>query len=237
MADEVELPTEDDIGQLPRWAQVAFAARCARRVLPLLKHLWPQAPHELTSKVMLLTDVAERSAALTRPHFPAEAHTVSVETSNTDPLIAHLVADSALAAARSAVGRASEYTSREAGHAAATARQADERVAPLIAADFRTVLQAAQDGRWAHDTAVPPEVFGPLWPDGPPPGWPADPQDDEFKLVFRAVAEPGVSAETVRKHAVELFRALNEYSLEKYGRRLTKDRFRRLVLEHTGAVV
>ena len=30
-----KLPTEDEIARLPRWAIVAFAARCARRVLPL----------------------------------------------------------------------------------------------------------------------------------------------------------------------------------------------------------
>jgi hypothetical protein len=30
-----EIPTEEEIAKLPRWARVAFAARCARRALPL----------------------------------------------------------------------------------------------------------------------------------------------------------------------------------------------------------
>ncbi len=37
MSEKVNIPTEKEIGQLPRWAQVAFAARCARRVQPLFK--------------------------------------------------------------------------------------------------------------------------------------------------------------------------------------------------------
>jgi DNA-directed RNA polymerase specialized sigma24 family protein len=61
--------------------------------------------------------------------------------------------------------------------------------------------------------------------------------DDEFKLAILAVAEPGVSADTIRKHIVALFEVLNEYCLAKYGRRLTQDRFRRLLFEHTGVRV
>src|SRR5438552_7202283 len=34
------LPTEEEIAKLPRWARVAFAARSARRVLPLLPLTW-----------------------------------------------------------------------------------------------------------------------------------------------------------------------------------------------------
>lgn len=39
-----ELATKEEILQLPRWAQVAFAARCARRVEPLFLNNWPDAP-------------------------------------------------------------------------------------------------------------------------------------------------------------------------------------------------
>jgi len=31
----VDIPEEEDLKKLPRWAIVAFAARCARRVQPL----------------------------------------------------------------------------------------------------------------------------------------------------------------------------------------------------------
>ena len=46
MAERIEIPTEKEIKQLPRWAQVAFAARCARRVQPLFSMFWPDAPQE-----------------------------------------------------------------------------------------------------------------------------------------------------------------------------------------------
>src|SRR4051812_9654562 len=36
------LPTEEEIAKLPRWARVAFAARCARRVLPFAQVGWPE---------------------------------------------------------------------------------------------------------------------------------------------------------------------------------------------------
>ena len=29
-------------------------------------------------------------------------------------------------------------------------------------------------GGWDNDTPVPPVMFGPLWPDGTPRGWPED---------------------------------------------------------------
>ncbi len=35
MPDDVKVPSEEEIAQLPKWARVAFAARCAERVLPL----------------------------------------------------------------------------------------------------------------------------------------------------------------------------------------------------------
>ncbi|MEM1186096.1 MAG: hypothetical protein AAGI53_13985, partial [Planctomycetota bacterium] len=34
-------PTEEELRQLPRWAIVVFAARCAQRVRPLVERGWP----------------------------------------------------------------------------------------------------------------------------------------------------------------------------------------------------
>src|SRR5437868_5117560 len=48
---EPVLPTEEEIGELPRWAQIAFAARCARRVLPLFVRNWPDAPREYLTRL------------------------------------------------------------------------------------------------------------------------------------------------------------------------------------------
>jgi hypothetical protein len=104
--------------------------------------------------------------------------------------------------------------------------------------DFQTILRLSRDGRWTDDTPVPPEVFGPI-DMGEPATYQRDtgPTDEDFQIVLRAVAEPGVSAETVSKHIVRLYRALNEYCLEKYGQHLMRDEFRRLVYKHTGVGV
>jgi hypothetical protein len=41
MSQEITIPSEEEIKQLPRWAIVAYAARCARRVEPLFVFFWP----------------------------------------------------------------------------------------------------------------------------------------------------------------------------------------------------
>ena len=43
MPDEPQLLSPDDVGKLPRWAGVAFAARCAKRVEPIYQAVWPEA--------------------------------------------------------------------------------------------------------------------------------------------------------------------------------------------------
>ena len=61
---EQRVPSEEEIGQLPRWAQVAFAARCARRVQPLFKAAWPDAPAESCQALEDAITQAEHAAAI-----------------------------------------------------------------------------------------------------------------------------------------------------------------------------
>ena len=49
--DRTKPPRKNDIAILPRWARVAFAARCARRVQPLFMTGWPDAPKEHVESV------------------------------------------------------------------------------------------------------------------------------------------------------------------------------------------
>jgi len=55
----------EDIEALPRWAAVAFAARCARRVLPLLKRDW-DIPRNLVQIVRFELRHAETAAGLAK---------------------------------------------------------------------------------------------------------------------------------------------------------------------------
>jgi hypothetical protein len=41
-------------------------------------------------------------------------------------------------------------------------------------ADLETLKRLIRDKGWTDQTPVPPRVFGPLWPQGPPEGWPAE---------------------------------------------------------------
>ncbi len=61
--DEPRLPTREELQGLPRWARVAFAARCARRVQPLFKLLWPEAPRKHIAAVDRAITLAELLAA------------------------------------------------------------------------------------------------------------------------------------------------------------------------------
>ena len=57
------VPTHMEIRELPRWARVAFAARCARRVLPLVKHYRTDAPEHHLKALDRAVSIAEQTAA------------------------------------------------------------------------------------------------------------------------------------------------------------------------------
>ena len=68
MADESDsgLPSKEDIAELPRWAIVAFAARCVRRVQPLIR-----SSAVVVNRIAAAIDVTERAAAHARAHRSA----------------------------------------------------------------------------------------------------------------------------------------------------------------------
>ncbi|MBX3322800.1 MAG: hypothetical protein KF757_07395 [Phycisphaeraceae bacterium] len=134
-ADDPRIPTEEELATLPRWACVAFAARCARRVQPLYKHFWPDAPAkhvEALDKVITLaqasaadpasTSEAELRAVHAAAHAAAatySAHAHAADAAASDAAAAHAVAaySAADAAARAAVAA---YSAAVAVYAAAT---------------------------------------------------------------------------------------------------------------------
>src|SRR5688572_20696812 len=66
MADDVKLPTKEEIANLPRWARLAFAARCARRAFTLVN---PDSLTQLSAEWLNVRDAleaAERSAGRDR---------------------------------------------------------------------------------------------------------------------------------------------------------------------------
>lgn len=182
-----KLPSRKEIKQLSRWAKVAFAARCARRVEPLyLKH-WPRAPQEYVMAVERAVEVAEQAAsaadaaAADAAAAAADAaySAASAAVTNTSSASASSAADAAASAYSAAYSAASTSASAS---ASSSARSAGLRAIPVIRQDFERIREAGQQRNWTHATPVPPAVFGPLWPEGPLADWPELPKPTKLKL-------------------------------------------------------
>ncbi|HET6573981.1 MAG TPA: hypothetical protein VFG68_10295 [Fimbriiglobus sp.] len=222
------LPTEEEIATLPRWARVAFAARCARRVLPLLlfdHDHWPGFA-KFRSQIEAAVPVAEGSA---RDGMTREAAALMLAEINTaTPGVPTRYVDAFWIA--SGILWSARITDTQLEFASGVVRNADRfaemyfDLTQVIRRDFDHLARLVQWQHWTDDTPVPPEVFGPLWPEGPPPGWPADPdlpQRTELPLAF--VAREGTLPRVIEDEVVNLFNALNRYYILRTGDRLTVD--------------
>ena len=180
MAAKPKIPTESKIAQLPRWAQVAFAARCARRVFPLFRSGWKTAPEQHSHAIMRAIEVAESAATAA----VSDVHTAYAAAAGADAAAnaaeaaddADAAADAAAATAARAAYAAADGAAAAADAAAfavdATDANADVTVRIAIRADFERLKRSAAAEHWTDETPIPPTVFGPLWPGGSPPGWP-----------------------------------------------------------------
>lgn len=194
---ELEPPSEKEIRRLPRWAQVAFAARCARRVQPLFQAGWPKAPAEHVEAVKRAIRIAETGAAgTTRAGAVAVAASASAATRAVSAASGQArlsAASAAYAADAAAVASTTAAFSADASVVAASARAsaaasaafsageaaravhgavAETGVIRAMRADLDKLQAVAKQEGWTDETPVPPEFFGPLWPEGEPPGWP-----------------------------------------------------------------
>lgn len=244
-----QLPSEEEIAELPRWARVAFAARCARRVLPLYSVAdtarWKKHSRVLLDVLDLADDVSD-SAKLSPTlaklkedvnHIGVAGWTNSDDlTVNPDTLpsywlvraiwhVIHTVETNKFTTCFTSVS--SDVSAMRAADAFGFA------IAPHIRRDFDHLAQLAEVRRWTDDTPVPPDVFGPLWPEGPPKGWPANtdaPARDE--LVIEAYASDKATEKKIEDDLVNLFNALNRYNIARSGKRLMLRQFRSLVSSH-----
>lgn len=180
-------PTTEELEALPRWARVAFAARCARRVLPLVKRFWESVPaHRLRA-----LDEAVKSAEAasgTRVDTAAAHSAVRAAVEEVRTAFAfHLAHAPAYAAARAiraataacAIGRAGDEeiacdigAAAESMFWATTIKTIGSLAAP--ARDFDRLCQLAEREKWTDDTPVPQSVFGPMWEGAPPEWWTDD---------------------------------------------------------------
>lgn len=193
MAD-VTIPNKEEIAQLRRWAQLAFAARCARRVQPLFKHFWPDAPKKHVDAVDAAVRLAEHCASI-----GSLTDASADDAADAADDAAHAADDHAEAAGVAAFAAAH----------AATAAFADAAAFAGIATrnDYELLKTVASLAGWDDDTAVPPDVFGPMWPNGAPKGWPPSGQEEETAPV-ELVIDLEVPDDVEESHVIARLREL-----------------------------
>lgn len=248
MAEEARLPSQVEIANVPRWARVAFAARCARRVQPLFVAAWPDAPEKHIQAIDLAITIAEQSAAdaaaADDDAAAAAAADAAEEATATDTAFAAAADEAARAAAAAALAAADEAD--DAAESAAAAADAAVGAAvrllkvslyPLIRRDFDTLLTAALSNEWDENTPVPEEVFGPMWPDGSPLNWPrTDPlttvrgdPDPIRGLLLDFHFGPDTDPADIEEGIVNLYEAANRYHMARGKGVLSPDKFRHMI--------
>lgn len=173
-----------DISSLPHWARVAFAARCARRVLPVFDANWGDASAERRNTLTIAITCAENSAANGAPDENLKGAVLNAlitagaalrtlygspskdaETAPPDgnaAVLASLAAKAAEKAAETAQSKADE-SDTVAFDAFGFARKAlsdDDVAIAEIYGDADRLQAIARKRRWTHQTPVPTTVFG-----------------------------------------------------------------------------
>jgi hypothetical protein len=210
--DRSKPPNADDLMKLSRWARVAFAARCARRVQPLFTHFWPGAPKEHVEAIDRAITLSEASARVGRAEASLSTAAAAADTAALAALAAlaavRASASAALAAASAALAADADAAATTAADAAAATAADDAaaaaRAASLAAAEvyvaaawadyesLRAILSNRKKKLFAtlldRDRAISVDVanLGPLWPLGEPQGWP---QSTDRKATGRDTEE------------------------------------------------
>jgi hypothetical protein len=190
-----QIPAEVDIRGLPRWAQVAFAARIARRVLPLVQPVWLGVPESYLLALARAVDTAEQAAndgtaALldAAARAECEANDVYQAADACGAAVGVKLAFAICGAARAAKYAAEAFQGKvflvfgdpiaaTVSDATGWAGTADvfalhPSLEELIRQDFVAVRRWSRAHEATDDTPVSPSVFGPLWPNGLPENWP-----------------------------------------------------------------
>lgn len=226
------LPSEGEVAALPRWARVAFAARCARRVLPLYLSYRPPSDdlvQKLDPEVAVVE--AESSASLGASAdgslgYELAASMAFIDGDRRDEA-AHNAANAAAYAAADAADEDRPTRTFFAMNYASHATKLVYDIDGVIRREFDQLARVAGYQRWDDESPVSPDVFGPLWPVGPPAGWPADPDTPaRTGLAVEPVAGDRIRDDVLEDEAVNLFNALNRYYIARTGHRLTLDDLR-----------
>lgn len=209
MADEVTLPTEEEIAQLPRWARVAFAARCARRASAYFNQD-STTVLQADSKVLVRAIVFAEQSAAEATHDEYEGMSYTEYTPDYDG-----AAYASAYAAASAVLMSDVIDATDVKEAAVKAVEAGVPSSE-IRSDFRRLQDKCLLQRWTDDTPVPPSVFDSL-------------DEPAHALLLDLHSEPGADPHIIGDAIVKLWEAANEYHMAKGGGVLTLDEFQQFM--------
>jgi Domain of unknown function (DUF4375) len=176
--------------KLPRWARVAFSARCARLVLPLWDNAWPDSPPEYRAAIEEAIRLAEACAFHGRPmgdvqgassaaisaggagmvtQYGLDKDLVGDDPPPRDPYLVLNVANAA-AKALDLVSGSDNVGSY--GYAKGAIEMAGrEDLMDRLQDDFRRLRRIVRDGGWTNRTPVPPEAFDPEFEPPQKPWW------------------------------------------------------------------
>ncbi|MCC5824030.1 MAG: hypothetical protein LAT64_13175 [Phycisphaerales bacterium] len=205
MASEASIPTKEELQGLPRWAQAAFAARCADRVRPLFSKHWPDAP---ASNLDRLNHAIDRTL-LASVKFSNAIDYWDDDAADASPVVASVAsaaasADAVLDVTSHAMHETYIGDSAEPAHSAArhsleaSARAGYEADQLLIAirTDFELLRSLSQSESWTDESPVDTVLLGPLWPVGKPEGWPDEPKPERPEyLKIELVTPAGLTGE------------------------------------------
>jgi Domain of unknown function (DUF4375) len=189
-------PVAVGIADLPRWARVAFAARCARMVFPFFHEFWPDAIQEHVDGVNEAIIQAAKAAAIAQATpevkqaegmaglaagtalsislygYPNEDSEPGPPDGNAASSACQVIKAAEHAAAAAGADN-KESCVRDATQSYAYARGMALDMAPELfdqmARDFRSLQRAARRGHWTDRTPVPQSVFTSTDDDDEPP--------------------------------------------------------------------
>jgi len=159
--------------ELPRWACVAFHARCARQVLHLWEDAWSGAPQEYHDAIEQAVVLAEMCAAEAQPaggvkaaaarvaHVAEAAVDLKAELPPAKPVRAGLIA-AAAGSALDLIAGLDGGGSYPIVKALVQETENDDLMED-IQEDFQRIRQLARDSNWTDATPVPPDVFDPAY--------------------------------------------------------------------------
>ena len=190
-----DVPQDADMEQIPRWARVVLAARTLRRVQPLLLASWPKATKKYQRGIEWAILEAELAASQAAPTPDiGDAAAAAGQLRGTEPMRVtppNYLSSAAALVASSVVGlRASlaQHAIEQAVWAvdfyeiAQKTRGVTTSTVTAIWRDFNHLKSIAKKKKWTDKTAVTMDVFGAIWPKGPPANWPKDvPPPIDFK--------------------------------------------------------